>query len=59
MISLQRIVDGLDKAFKSPRTYYPYHIHDDTDVITKEESEKRINFLLVLTGMYFLDTKSI
>ena len=50
-LPLQRITDFLDKAFKAPRSYYPVHIYDDSDVVTREESEKRIKFGLLITGI--------
>ena len=50
-LPLQRITDFLDKAFKAPRSYYPVHIYDDSDVVTRAESEKRIKFGLLITGI--------
>ena len=50
-LSLQKITDFLDKAFKAPRSYYPVHIYDDSDVVTRAESERRIKFGLLITGM--------
>ena len=52
-LPLQRITDFLDKAFKAPRSYYPVHIYDDSGVITRAESEKRIKFGLLITGIFW------
>ena len=50
-LPLDRITDFLDKAFKAPRSYYPVHIYDDFDVVTRAESERRIKFGFLITGI--------
>lgn len=42
----------LDELFKVPRTYNLSHVNDDTDIISREESEKRIVWIIFIFGIF-------
>ena len=49
---LEKLTDFLDKAVKVPRSYQLRHVNDDTDVISKEESVRRLKIALVIFGNF-------
>ena len=42
----------LDKLFKVPRSYKLNHVNDDSDVISKAESETRIFCIIFVLGLF-------
>ena len=42
----------LDKLFKVPRSYKLNHVNDDSDVISKAESETRIFWIIFVLGLF-------
>ena len=50
---LEKLTHFLDKAFKVPRSYQLKHVIDNTDVVSKEESLKRIEIGLLVIGKFF------
>ena len=49
---LEKLTDFLDKAVKVPRSYQLKHVNDDNDVISKEESVRRLKIALVIFGNF-------
>ena len=49
---LEKLTDFLDKAVKVPRSYTLKHVNDDTDVVSKEESVRRLKIALVIFGNF-------
>ena len=48
---LKTILQKLDNFFKIPRTYTLSHINDDTDTISRAESERRLCLLMGCLGL--------
>ena len=50
--NLQMLFTFLDELFKVPRTYNLSHVNDDTDVISRADSEKRIVWINFIIGFF-------
>ena len=47
---LEKLTDFIDKAVKVPRTYQLKHVNDDTDVVGKKESVRRLQIAQAIFG---------
>ena len=48
--NINRIFEYLDILFNVPRTYILRHVNDDSDIISRADSEKRIFWLFFILG---------